>query len=492
MSFRARRSPFFKGQGSDVPPPEAPSSASWETIAPSILPAWQKAALYAVAVLAPSVFNDPFILTQPEAVSVDKWYTQDVASVSRKPRNPALRLSAFAEDPTPVAAVETITPDKWLLTYPDSARAVKRKPHLGQHTFDDPFILTQAEATTPDRYQIRYPDTTRGLKRKPHLTPSIFDDPFILTQAEATTPDRYRIQYPDSARGLKRKPHLVPAIFDDPFALTQPEGNPDRWQIRYPDSIRGFKRKPHLAPSVFDDPFILTQPEATSIDRWRIVHPDRIDRALRFPALIPATFFDETPIAAPGDLGHIGWYSPLSEPVRSKAPFLRANQQALILDPYSLTQPEATTIDRWYAQLSEPVRIKRWLRALLPAEFLPPQVDVPRVPLVTFPDFIFITPNYVALVPATFFDETPVIPPVDLGHIGWYSPLSPPPGPRPMYFVLYRDAYHFDPYPIPAVTITPGISPRRTFYPMENRIFYVAENRVFVIRKEPPDDVSDE
>ena len=61
-----------------------------------------------------------------------------------------------------------------------------------------------------------------------------------------------------------------------------------------------------------------------------------------------------------------GWFGSLSDPsVLAKAGLRAALQQAAIIDPYALTQPEVVSESKWHQAWSEPVRLKPGLSAAL-------------------------------------------------------------------------------------------------------------------------------
>jgi hypothetical protein len=184
---------------------------------------WAKAALYAVAAIAPAVFDDPWLLTQPEATSADKW----------------------------------------TVSYPDATpRAHKRQPHLHPSLFED---LTQPEVTSVDKWFTQDVDFARGRNRQPHLQPATFDD-------LATLPvfvDRWYVQDIDAVAARPRlRTASQAATFDDPAPVAQPEStSPDKWTVAYPDRLHRLRFDTARQQAAVFDETPITPPVGGNDDR---------------------------------------------------------------------------------------------------------------------------------------------------------------------------------------------------------------------------------
>lgn len=163
-----------------------------------------------------------------------------------------------------------------------------------------------------------------------------------------------------------------------PWALTQKETvTEDRWHFQPPDPVRRspFSRATAslVASGMAIDPKVLTLAEAVTEDRWHVQTADPRPRArLRAYQAYFAPELADVPVFPDS------WWQPTSQPVQQKRSLRTAAQQALAIDPWALTQPETTSLDRWYQPPAQPTYRARKARQYFIADAIehpPPAPD---------------------------------------------------------------------------------------------------------------------
>lgn len=149
----------------------------------------------------------------------------------------------------------------------------------------------------------------------------------------------------------------------------------DKWIYPWSEPVR---IKPGLHASrqafFFAEPFGLTQPEGVHVQWWQNFSLPRWSRQLS-PAHQAYTTYAFLPIAAP--VPDFGWFAPLADPVRVRAPLPAAARPAFTISPTALTLVEGVHI-QWWQPFSTP-RWERKFSAALQRAFQP-QFDFTFVP----------------------------------------------------------------------------------------------------------------
>jgi len=193
---------------------------------------------------------DPDLLTQPEAVRVDKWFVQPADIEPAPDITPA--------DPPFVPVVERVPgPDEYQ-TQPEEPES--RPETLEGISVVDPFILTQPEAVSVDKWFVQAPD----LLEAPEIQPEAI--PFVRVVERVPGPDEYQTQPAE----LPERPELAEGIFVvDPFLLTQAETVLlDKWFQQQPDPIEIDAVLPVEVQFIFVEPV-----PAPPLDSWFQQHP---------------------------------------------------------------------------------------------------------------------------------------------------------------------------------------------------------------------------
>ena len=335
---------------------------------------------------------DPFILTQPEATTVDRYWQNFSTPVRRKPQ--------AAEGQFAFNTTEIVTLDKW---FRPLSEPVRRKPQAAEGRIAYAPEYTGTEVVTVDKWFQPLSVPVRPPARVAHTQFTI--DPYALTQPEVTTVDRW---HQPLSLPVRRPAQAVPGAFASgkpdlafdwfaPFSepvrrrpvgraeLSSPVTVPevvtmDKWFRPLSEPVMVAKR---VAWSQFVvDPKALTQPEVTTLDRYWKQWADPVRRirptpqqALAFsptvivpdlswlvPFSVPVRRLVPAPasqmVADTNQRIQLGWLVPLSVPTLRKksAPLATGFTQTFI--PIA---PEVVTMDKWYAPFSMP----RWDRARL-------------------------------------------------------------------------------------------------------------------------------
>lgn len=328
---------------------------------------------------------DPFALTQPETTSVDRYYIQwpdptrrppsrvsgfpvesDVlfvpppaygwfapwADQSRPKSLPRALYPSYFPDPAPVGG-EIITLDKWYQQDGPPVRKLGFRAALQLAFTIDPFALTQPETTSVDRWYQQWLDPTRAKISLPRGDyPSTFQT--IEPTGTFVPPDRWYQQWPDPTRlkaSLPRADYPSFILGIEPTMITVPA---DRWYQQWLDPTRP---KAWLARGAMPFLAFVADPGGNFVppDRWYAQWPDPTRRKVALASgALPSYFPDPAPVTELVTLDK--WYRQPSEPLRLRKGLLTALQMAFTVDPFALTQPETTSVDRWYKQWVDPVR----------------------------------------------------------------------------------------------------------------------------------------
>jgi hypothetical protein len=243
----------------------------------------------------PFSFDDPFLLTQAERSTPDKWHPLTEQPLFDLRRNQWMypHLSFDAE---PREIAEFVSADMWHFE-PSQIFDLRRQQYVYPYSFDDAFLLTQAERASVDKWQ---PESNRPVWDVPKwmwLYPSLFLD---VNQQEIITTDKW---HPESNRTIwdvARRQYVYPFSFDDPFLLTQTERiSIDKW-FQEPDlPVWDVQRLQWIYPTLFFDVEPREFPELVSPDSWYF-EPVIIWEVKRQQYLYPTAKDDEVMFIDPG------------------------------------------------------------------------------------------------------------------------------------------------------------------------------------------------
>lgn len=331
-----------------------------------------------VALVASGAIISPWALTQPEQVNESNWH-QEWSRPSRL--RPPLPVSLT--DPLLVTTPETVTVDKWYTAFGEVTRSKGLRTQLQSSGTIDPWALTQKENVTEDRWHQPFSDPTTNwadLRLNRYQIAQVASGMGPGGQGATIAPEIVTLdkwyaslsEWPRQPKGLRSQLQLASAI--SPWALTQPETtSADRWYVELSQPFR----RPSPAgryPNAFDAIQFGTVPVVVNCDSWytalsqptyRVKSPPSYLADLAYPGLMADSWFSAlsqpSPRRIPSLIGALSWtpwqgpllewYGPLSEPTRR--PATRQLQQQYV--PFL----QAILSSSWYAPLSEPVRVKR-------------------------------------------------------------------------------------------------------------------------------------
>lgn len=342
---------------------------------------------------------DPWLLTQPEAVSLDRWLQPLNEPVPPKISVATASQQFFSTDTESLTQPEEVTVDRWLIALSEPAAYLKLRG-LGaelQRPFTvDSEILTQLEEVSLDRWLVplseplfaKAPLVDLG-GRIDELSAEIVPPPpapelsWFSPLGEPTPPK--------SALHASLQQHTV----IDPEILTQPEAvSIDKWLVPLSEPT------PPLAGLLAAQQKFLFAPEVTPVETlipadWFVALAEPLFGKAPLPDLGGQTFELSAEIV-PEVVTVDKWFAAFSEPLHPLPGLGVASQQTLTIDTDALTNPESVTIDRWLVPLAEPLFAKAPLVDLggIVAEFgfqvapeiitadkwLRPFVEVPKAP----------------------------------------------------------------------------------------------------------------
>lgn len=398
--------------GPSVVPVETIVPADW--FVPLSEPTLPKASLGAESQQAFTI--DPDGLTQPEAVTVDRWLislSEPAAYLKLRGLEAALQRP-FTIDPVILTQREAVTVDRWLVPLSEPVRVAV--PLVPEGFFTPEFDENgQQEQIFADKWFVLWrepPPPLAGL----HASQQQFSvtDPEGLTQPESVTVDRWLIAWSEPVRVRAPLSDLGGQSFELSATLVPEIITVDKWFAPLSNPV-----PPKAALAAANQQFsivdaeALTQPETVTVDRW--LQP--LSEPVRVRA--PLVDFGGRSYEIGADLvGEIitadKWLRPFVEVPRAVPALDAALQSTTTVDSEILTQPEQTFADSWFAWLSQPLYAKAGLGSALQAtlgESLEP-IAAPAVP-----DLGWFTP-----LAEPYFDE------IQFNEYGFaaYATISPP------------------------------------------------------------------
>lgn len=358
-----------------------------------------KARAYAAAQIASGLIIDPFILTQEEAVTADRWvqpFTQPFP-IRRRLLTGAQQHLTYG-DVTTVAG-ELVTLDKYYKPLVDPVRVPRRLSTGSQQYLAFVKAAPFAETVSYDRWAFPLSEPVRRRGLRPHYQQYHIAGPANPIVAFHWQPP---LALPIPKRYVAFQQYLA-LVKADPFPETI---STDRWWMPYSEPQRSRLRLATAAQQYeLFWPVNPTDivPEVVTMDKWYkpLVDPQRQPRRLREyqaffysnqlpfppwdwrpplekPQLLarrrivdgyPTHFYGRPPLV------HITWFMQLGEPRRERPALPKA-----WLQQYEFASYTPLVTQGWLVELSTPRRFPRALpTGLLPTLFFPDPVIIPTV-----------------------------------------------------------------------------------------------------------------
>lgn len=182
---------------------------------------------------------------------IGSWYRETDRPCFDIQRNQYLYPAYMAPDPYLGTQPEVTSLDKWVPQKPDIVFDLQRLQHTYPSFFTDTAQLTQAEAVSPDRWLVPRPDVLFDLKRWQHSYPSLYWHPETpAAPAEDVTIDKWAGSRPDYIFRVKRLKHTHPSLFT--YQLTTGEVvSVDKWFRETARPVFDLKRQQHTYPHLW-------------------------------------------------------------------------------------------------------------------------------------------------------------------------------------------------------------------------------------------------
>ena len=352
----------------------------------------------------------PFIPVS-EVVTVDKWF-RELQEPQFKVR-PLVQEGWFVIDASQLTQPERTTPDKWIGYHPDILYKVKR-------AVDEGILIPDLFPRVPaaDSWTGNFPDQIDRVKRPVGEGYSfIYPSPFVAS------PDSWTGYQPDFLNRLKK---FTKTEFD--FDVLPREAiTPDKWLGHI--SLPSFKVK-----RAVDEGQTLNQPSPSGTAQiFNLVNDATLVflKEIQYQAIaLPLSVIETITVDK--------WFTQASEFQRNIKPNPISEFE---IDPFLLTQPEATSVDRWAGHLSQPTqKVKRAIDegqlVFHPLPFVPSPDSWDRF----YPDRV----DKIRQIVRFEFDFDPQPRPPDVEN--WQTPLQEPQRRLPQ--ILWQE---FDLDPLPRV-----------------------------------------
>lgn len=318
----------------------------------------------------PSYWLDPF--PRPPVVGLDllRWWVQPSEPVRVRPQVHASILPIFFEDTEPPTP-EVIFPDKWHQPLSERLRVLPPLPVGATPSWwMDYDLLTRPEQSQVDKWfrplsEPLFVMAPLPMGARPFHWLDPFPRPFV--PSEIITMDKWYRSLSEPLFDKAPLPVEVPYWSMDADALTRAETTLlSKWYRPLSEPLFAVPPLPSATkPFFWYDPVSRLEED---IIRWYwplSEPPAHLIPARTEAALVPHFWMDQE---AKLEVDRMRWWPPFSEPVREVPVNPAALMPVWVIDPFQLTLPEVTTLDKWYRPFSEPMenhKVARWEATLI-------------------------------------------------------------------------------------------------------------------------------